>query len=102
MFSKVERFLKWQRILLMLALLFAASISASSAIAGKLTDTADNGKSAPGAPNTQDAFLFLRPNTDTPGSCAAPANGGTTQVGCRFVLDLVINTGNNPDDTTAQ
>jgi hypothetical protein len=48
-----------------------------------------------------DASLFFTPST-TAGPCAAPANGGTTTVGCRFVYDLMLNAGSNPDITAQQ
>ena len=53
------------------------------------------------APLVADAFLTLAPST-TAGNCPAPTNGGTTQVGCRFVLDLILNTGTNTDATAQQ
>jgi hypothetical protein len=54
-------------------------------------------KAAPGvSPDTNDAYLFLRPSA-TSGSCPAPENGGTTSVGCRFVFDLMLNAGSNDD-----
>src|SRR4051794_26328849 len=40
-----------------------------------------------------DAYAYLTPDTDVVGNCPAPVNGGTVQVGCRFVLDLRVNTG---------
>ncbi len=63
---------------------------------------APNNKNIPAVPRTQDASLFLRPSIDTPGSCPAPANGGSTTTGCRFVLDLMLNTGSNSDATAQQ
>src|SRR5207253_527520 len=56
------------------------------------------------SPDPEDAYAFIAPDTGTPGSCPAPANGGTTDVGCRFVLDLMINAGTNaaPNGLTAQ
>src|SRR4051812_7993013 len=119
MFSTITGFSKW-RIALMSALLLVASICATSAIASKPTDSAvtnlqapgttahtdkaapsaGNGESARSAPETQDAFMLLQPGT-TAGTCAAPANGGSVNVGCTFVLDLIINTGSN-SDTSAQ
>src|SRR5438552_3192241 len=71
--------------------------------------TADRAHS-PSSPNavpitgTLDGFIFMVPDTVTLGTCPAPANGGTTQVGCRFVLDLFVNAGVNqaPDGITAQ
>src|SRR5437762_10226097 len=122
MFSSVACLLKRGRLPLLLALLLALGISITSAIASKPPDTAstnpqavpqpasnsakvastNESKPIPGAPHTADAFLFLQPNTTTAGTCPAPSNGGTTQVGCTFVLDLIINTGTSPDDTSAQ
>src|SRR5438874_1848648 len=52
--------------------------------------TVGQGHSA-SSPNVLDAFITLVPDTVTLGTCPAPANGGTTQVGCRFVLDLFVN-----------
>src|SRR5207253_653333 len=49
---------------------------------------------------TVNAFLRLQPGAS--GNCPAPANGGTTTVGCRFVLDLILNAGSNPDATSQQ
>src|SRR5437762_435328 len=48
------------------------------------------GSPARTVPGTADAFLELRPG---PG---APPNGGTSQVGDRFVLELWMNAGTNP------
>src|SRR5262249_15075275 len=44
----------------------------------------------------------LVPDTTTLGLCPAPSNGGTTQVGCTFVLDLFVNTGSRNDATAQQ
>src|SRR5205814_1044512 len=41
-----------------------------------------------------DAYHFLAPSS-TLGNCPAPTNGGTTAVGCRFVLDLMVNGGSS-------
>src|SRR6266511_3378424 len=81
---------------LALLLFVALLLSATSTAEGRVASEA---KQLPGAPATQDAYLFLRPSVDTPGSCPAPPNGGSTSTGCRFVLDLVLNTGSNPDAT---
>jgi hypothetical protein len=53
------------------------------------------------APVTTDAFALLQPGAA--GNCAAPPNGGTVMVGCRFVLNLMVNAGGNaaPNGTTA-
>lgn len=55
-------------------------------------------------PTISPAFLFMVPDTTSVGSCPAPPNGGTTQPGCRFVLDLFIDAGMNaaPNGLTAQ
>ncbi len=45
--------------------------------------------------------MFLQPGS-TAGTCPAPANGGSTNVGCTFVLDLMLNAGSNPDVTAHQ
>ncbi len=49
------------------------------------------------------AYHFLRPGS-TAGNCPAPANGGATTVGCRFVLDLMVNAGSSvaPNGLTAE
>src|SRR5205085_9791570 len=44
---------------------------------------------SPVPPSSGDAFLALQPGSA--GNCNAPANGGTVQVGCRFVLDMMVN-----------
>ena len=46
-------------------------------------------------PPARDAFMFIAPGSA--GNCVAPTNGGTTTVGCRFVLDLMVNTGSRSD-----
>src|SRR5438552_13157959 len=52
--------------------------------------------SAPQAPETQDAFAHLEPQS------GAPANGGTVSVGTKFTLDLKINTGTNSNIAASQ
>src|SRR5258708_482008 len=56
--------------------------------------------SAPQSPHTADALIYLQPGTG--GNCTAPANGGTVNAGCRFVLDMWVNAGSNaaPDGVT--
>ena len=111
--------LSWRRILLIVALFCIAFISVNSAAASKQADTTKLAKAAPQiasrlasnktssapavsdserpeAPATEDAFLYLQPETNTPGSCPAPTNGGSTNVGCSFVLDLMLNAGSDP------
>jgi hypothetical protein len=46
------------------------------------------------------ALHFLQPGTA--GNCPAPPNGGTTTVGCRFVLNMMINAGSSPDSCAQQ
>ncbi len=53
----------------------------------------------PVPPSSGDAFVALQPGSA--GNCSAPANGGTVQVGCRFVLDLILNSG-SINNTLAQ
>lgn len=114
--------LTWRRLLFVWVLLLftALTISISNALASKPSVIAqalslsgptqqvdralivsDRRNTEPDAPATVDAFMLLQPST-TAGTCGAPPNGGTVQVGCTFVLDLVINTGNNPDAVTCQ
>ncbi len=62
------------------------------------TNTPSGGSATP-TPG-QDAFLVLVPGA--PGNCVAPPNGGSTNVGCRFVLDLMLNTGSRNDATAQQ
>src|SRR5438067_11640827 len=90
------------KVLSLLALLLLIALSATVTLAGKLVviptsaSIGTGGQSAtsyamppvmPPAerssrPNAVDAFALLLPNTDTPGSCPAPVNGGSTTVGC--------------------
>src|SRR5262249_31006066 len=55
---------------------------------------------APTQPPGGDGFILFQPGQA--GTCPAPANGGTTQVGCTFVLDLLVNTGSRQDATAQQ
>jgi hypothetical protein len=50
---------------------------------------------SPVPPSNGDAFMALQPGIA--GNCNAPANGGTVQLGCRFVLDLMVNMGSIPN-----
>jgi hypothetical protein len=45
------------------------------------------------ANDTNDAYMQLVPGA--PGNCPAPPNGGTTNVGCRFTLQLMVNSGSS-------
>src|SRR5437667_6451998 len=78
-------------LLLGVVLLFTGDASA-----GRLADTqaglSRGLASAPGAP-LNDAYLELVPGAS--GNCAAPANGGTTMVGCRFALDMLLDAGSH-------
>src|SRR5207253_10057644 len=47
----------------------------------------------PVPPSSGDASLVLVPDTVTLGLCPAPPNGGTTNVGCTFVIDLYLHGG---------
>src|SRR5438105_3476902 len=105
MFARVLTWENCRRAFLLAALvvgvgLFAGGVSAGSAD-GRWQQVA--AKEKPDAPQAVDAFLYLQPGA-TAGTCPAPANGGTTQVGCTFVLDLMVNAGTNaaPDGLTAQ
>src|SRR5207249_1229299 len=51
-------------------------------------------------PSSGNAFLSLQPGSG--GNCTAPANGGTVQVGCGFVLDMMVNMGSVPDGVAMQ
>jgi len=42
-----------------------------------------------------DAYLVFVPAAS--GNCSPPPNGGTTTVGCRFTLDLMVNAGSHQD-----
>jgi hypothetical protein len=55
---------------------------------------------SPVPPSSGDAFLSLQPGSA--GNCSAPANGGTVQVGCRFVLDMMVNMGSVPNGLVMQ
>lgn len=75
----------------------------STLIASKYASEPSTGNRSPSKALAQDAVLFLAPGAVV-GTCPAPANGGTTQVGCTFVLDLFVNAGTNaaPEGLTAQ
>src|ERR1051325_8117913 len=101
MLSRIAE-IKWLLIFPALALMLGIGVFAGGIAAGPTSNTAP--KSAWAAPldtptNTPqptpvpgaDSYLYFVPGSA--GNCAAPANGGTTQVGCRFVLDMMINTG---------
>src|SRR5206468_4275300 len=63
-------------------------------ITGTATDTPTPGGSS--------AYLLLAPGSN--GTCPAPPDGGATQVGCTFVLNLLLNAGayHAPNGATAQ
>ncbi len=84
--------------LLSFIVLTALIIPAGVTMASRLSGVPSNGGHTP---YTADALLRLIPS-QVPGSCAAPPNGGTVNVGCRFVLDLWVDTGSNPDATAQQ
>ncbi len=107
---------RWLFLLTLPALLILAALAATGTSANKLTGASQiNSDPLPGttqdvepvsvAPHapyaTTDAFLFLTPGS-TAGSCPAPPNGGSVAVNCRFVLDMMINMGNNPDGAAQQ
>ncbi len=124
MAKKSDLRLRWWYPLAAVALLVMLSLSARDVLAGgskgvtgarsELQVGADHQSSPPqsnvsqdrqssaNVPHTADAFLTLVPDTTTLGTCPAPANGGVTQLGCAFVLDLILNTGSNPDATAQQ
>src|SRR5205085_5347667 len=54
----------------------------------------------PAPPSSGDAFVSLQPGIS--GNCSAPATGGTVQLGCRFVLDMMVNMGYVPDGVAMQ
>src|SRR4051812_36758534 len=106
MSTKVLASGNWQRAILLAALVVGIGLFARVVSAGSADGTRHQGvaNDKPDAPQTLNGFVFLQPDTVTLGNCPAPANGGTTQVGCRFVLDLMVNAGTNiaPDGLTAQ
>src|SRR6185503_8316665 len=55
---------------------------------------------SPVPPSSGNAFLSLQPGSG--GNCPAPPNGGTLQVGCRFVLDMMVNMASVPDGVAMQ
>jgi hypothetical protein len=55
---------------------------------------------SPVPPSSGGAFISLQPGSG--GNCTAPPNGGTVQVGCRFVLDLMVNMGSLPNGVAQQ
>src|SRR2546423_1883116 len=101
--------LRWWHLLPMLAATFAlvAVAVGGKALAGYPTAGLGSGPAYdfmatrgiapvnpdPKAPTTRDAFLVFVPNGG--GTCPAPPNGGMSQVGCTFVLDLYLNAGSN-------
>src|SRR5947209_4152706 len=120
MIKKSNFRLLWWYPLAAVALLAMLSLSATGASAGgpklgnaQAPDTSgtigalqtgplQGGEPSKNAPRVQNALVTLVPDTTTLGTCPAPANGGTTQVGCTFVLDLMLNSGTNPDATAQQ
>jgi hypothetical protein len=107
---------KWLFLLVVPALLIMAT---GSVLAGRLTDISKGNVSqvnasplagavsaapvAPVVPDRQvpnpatiDAFALFQPGTG--GTCPPPPNGGNVLVGCRFVLNLMINAGSNNGD----
>src|SRR5438270_2067730 len=106
MSAKVLASGNWRRAVLLAALVVGVGLFAGGVSAGSADGTHHQAvaKEKPDAPQTLNAFIFLQPDTVTLGNCPAPANGGTTQVGCRFVLDMMVNAGTNaaPDGLTAQ
>jgi hypothetical protein len=111
--------IQWRHVLPLAALAVAlvTAIFGSSAFAG-VPATGTNGGYGPardfvtnklgvtppnaGAPLIRDAYMELGPGG--PGTCPAPPNGGTTQVGCTFILDMILHTGSNqpPAGASAQ
>jgi hypothetical protein len=75
---------------------------ASKAIAPTIPDSKSATTTVFRPSGIPDAFLTIVPGAA--GNCPAPANGGVTTPGCRFVLDLIVNAGSNaaPDGITAQ
>jgi hypothetical protein len=55
---------------------------------------------SPVPPSSGNAFLSLQPGSG--GNCSAPPNGGTVQLGCRFVLDLMVNMSSVPNGVAMQ
>src|SRR5437660_689200 len=96
---------KWLFVVPALALLLGFGALAGGASAGRLKDS--SGKDianiqsiahGPARPATADGYLIFEPEG------SAPPNGGTVNVGDRFVLGLWLDTGSNapPNGATAQ
>ena len=80
---------------------FARNLSSTpKADLASIVNAPMRGAGHPVVPRTQDAYLFIAPGAA--GNCPAPTNGGTTDLGCRFVLDLWLNGGTNSDLTAQQ
>ncbi len=109
MFVKILSWVGWRRSFVLAVLVMSACLFAGGALArtdtGKGAQVVQSGgvRGKVDKPQAVDASIFLTPST-TLGNCPAPPNGGTTTVGCRFVLDMMVNAGSNaaPDGLTAQ
>src|SRR6476469_9277923 len=127
-----SRVRNWQPAIALLALVIAIALSAGNAFAGKLSDTtyglsaqtatspvpqladlvnrlrqlhgdAPVTPGSPGsAPQAADAYMNFVPEAAGPGYQAAPARGGTVNVGDRFILDLMVVGPAHPDLTAQQ
>src|SRR5438094_25955 len=111
---------RWLFLLFVPVLLITMALAATGAFAGTPRARISQVDSMPltgagaavgaiaASPLVTNAFLFLRPSTDTPGTCPPPTNGGVVAVGCTFALDLMVNAGSNsatvnpPGGVTAQ
>src|SRR5437868_7516921 len=106
MSTKVLASGNWRRAVLLAALVVGIGLFAVGVSAGSADGTHQQGvvQEKPGAPQTVNGFVFLQPDTTTLGNCPAPAKGGSVALGCRFVLDVMVNAGTNaaPDGLTAQ
>src|SRR5207248_4280247 len=92
MFTRVYILKSWRYIFFVLTLLLGIALLGGDAFAGGLRDSPRPSKEVSN-PLPSDAYMELVPGA--PGNCPAPPNGGTTQVGCRFVLDMMLHAGSN-------